>query len=269
MEEIKNAFYEVMYKYQKSFSEEGVMENLREWAEAKSELMNLLRLHPDWNEEAKAVVIEFKEGRGIERDVVNEIVFSMIEIAEEVVPAQSADYFRIAFDAAITEYSNTLSESALSIIREHAQIKCTTGEKTSRIIGKICRKYNLDSHPRYNAVFAQLSDALNPIQIPRTAVLSVHPCDFLEMSSKVNTWTSCHNLADGAYQGGTLSYMIDPVSMIFFTVDPDVTECFYRAPRRTRQMFFYKDNHLFQSRLYYNINSGGNRGGNREFLGSF
>lgn len=70
MEEIKNAFYEVMYKYQKSFSEEGVMENLREWAEAKSELMNLLRLHPDWNEEAKAVVIEFKEGRGIERDVV-------------------------------------------------------------------------------------------------------------------------------------------------------------------------------------------------------
>ena len=252
MEEIKNAFYEVMYKYQKSFSEEGVMENLREWAEAKSDLMNLLRLHPDWNEEAKAVVIEFKEGRGIERDVVNEIVFSMIEIAEEVVPAQSADYFRIAFDAAITEYSNTLSESALSIIREHAQIKCTTGEKTSRIIGKICRKYNLDSHPRYNAVFAQLSDALNPIQIPRTAVLSVHPCDFLEMSSKVNTWTSCHNLADGAYQGGTLSYMIDPVSMIFFTVDPDVTECFYRAPRRTRQMFFYKDNHLFQSRLYPN-----------------
>ena len=41
MEEIKNAFYEVMYKYQKSFSEDGVMENLREWAEAKSDLMNL------------------------------------------------------------------------------------------------------------------------------------------------------------------------------------------------------------------------------------
>ena len=57
MERIKNAFYEVMYKYQKSFSEEGVMENLNQWAEAKSDLINLLRLHPDWNEEAKAVVI--------------------------------------------------------------------------------------------------------------------------------------------------------------------------------------------------------------------
>ena len=44
--------------------------------------------------------------------------------------------------------------------------------------------------------------------------------------------------------------MTDDVSMIFFTVDPDVTECFYRAPRRTRQMFFYKDSCLYQSRLY-------------------
>jgi hypothetical protein len=252
MEELKNAFYEVMYKYQKSFSEEGVMENLVQWAEAKSELMNLLRLHPDWNEDAKAVVIEFKEGRGIERDVVDEITFMMMEIAIDQVAPQSFDYFRIAFEAAVSEYSHTLSEGALATIREHAQIKCATGEKTSRIIGKICRKYGLDQHERYNNIFAQLSDALNPIQMPRTAVLSVHPCDFLEMSSKSNTWTSCHNLSDGLYQGGTLSYMIDPVSMIFFTVDPDVTECFYRAPRRTRQMFFYKDSCLFQSRLYPN-----------------
>lgn len=38
--------------------------------------------------------------------------------------------------------------------------------------------------------------------------------------------------------------------MIFFTVDPDVTDHFYRAPRRSRQMFFYQDGMLFQSRLY-------------------
>jgi hypothetical protein len=252
MEQIKNAFYEIMYKYQKSFSEEGVMENLREWAEQKSELINLLRLHPNWNEDAKAVVIPFQEGRGIDREVVNEICFNMMEIAEERVTPESIDSFRIAFNAAISEYSSTLPESTLVTIRENAKIKCVVGEKTSRIIGKICRKFELDHHERYNNVFAQLSDALNPIQIPRTAVLSVHPCDFLEMSNKDNTWTSCHNLVDGSYQGGTLSYMIDPVSMIFFTVDPNVTECFYRAQRRTRQMFFYKDNCLFQSRLYPN-----------------
>lgn len=250
MEELKNAFYEVMYKYQKYFSEDGVMDNLNAWAAAKAPLIALLRQHPNWNEDAKAVVLEFKEGRGIERDVIDEISFSMMEIAGEIVPPDETDDFRMAFNAAIGEYSNTLTEDTLAVIREHAKIKCATGEKTSRIIGKICRKFGLETHLRYNNVFAQLSDAFNPIQIPRTAVLSVHPCDFLEMSSKSNSWTSCHNLYDGGYQGGTLSYMIDTVSMIFFTVDPDVTECFYRAPRRTRQMFFYQNNCLYQSRLY-------------------
>ena len=44
--------------------------------------------------------------------------------------------------------------------------------------------------------------------------------------------------------------MTDEVSMIFFTIDPGTTDHFYRVPRRSRQMFFYKDGMLFQSRLY-------------------
>lgn len=250
MEELKNAFYEVMYKYEKSFSEHGVMENLHTWAVNKAPLLGLLRRHPNWNEEAKAVVIEFSEGRGIERDVIDEIAFTMLSLADEVVADEQRDAFHQAFNAAVSEYSNTLSEQALEIIRTNGNIKCTTGQKTSRIIGRLCREFRVDTHNRYNAVFAQLSDALNPLQIQKTAVLSLHPCDYLEMSSKSNTWTSCHNLADGSYQAGALSYMIDDVSMIFITVDPDVKDHFYRAPRRTRQMFFFNGDMLYQSRLY-------------------
>lgn len=84
----------------------------------------------------------------------------------------------------------------------------------------------------------------------KTALLSLHPCDFLEMSNKDNTWISCHNLENGSYQAGALSYMTDDVSMIFYTIDPGTTDHFYRVPRRSRQMFFYKDGMLFQSRLY-------------------
>lgn len=36
MEELKQAFYEVMYKYEKSFGETGVMANLNEWAKKQS-----------------------------------------------------------------------------------------------------------------------------------------------------------------------------------------------------------------------------------------
>ena len=57
MEQLKNAFYEVMYKYEKSFSEQGVMANLNAWVTAKASLLALLRRHPAWKEKDKAVVI--------------------------------------------------------------------------------------------------------------------------------------------------------------------------------------------------------------------
>lgn len=251
MEELKQAFYEVMYKYEKSFGETGVMANLNEWAKNKAFLLDLLRHHPGWDEDAKAIVFTFDEGRGIEHDVVDEIAFTMEDLAaDQIKDEQRLEDFRISLRTAVSEYSSTLSEQALEVIRTRGGIKCATGQKTSRIIGKLCRQFGVDGHERYNAVFAQLSDSLNPLQMLKTALLSLHPCDFLEMSNKDNTWISCHNLENGSYQAGALSYMTDDVSMIFYTIDPGTTDHFYRVPRRSRQMFFYKDGMLFQSRLY-------------------
>ena len=96
----------------------------------------------------------------------------------------------------------------------------------------------------YNALFARLADALNPAHIEKTAVLSIHPCDFLEMSNRDNTWSSCHCLERGSYHGGCQSYMGDAVSMIFFTVSDEYTQDFHTAPRITREIFCYKDNVL-------------------------
>lgn len=251
MEELKQAFYEVMCKYEKAFGEAGVMANLNAWARNKASLLELLRRHPQWDEAAKAIVFTFDEGRGIDHDVVDEVAFTMEDLAaEQIKDEQRLEDFRISLRTAVSEYSSTLSEQALEVIRNRGSIKCATGQKTSRIIGKLCRQFGVDGHARYNAVFAQLSDSLNPLQMLKTALLSLHPCDFLEMSNKDNTWTSCHNLRDGSYQAGALSYMTDDVSMIFFTIDPGTTDHFYREPRRSRQMFFYKDGMLYQSRLY-------------------
>lgn len=44
--------------------------------------------------------------------------------------------------------------------------------------------------------------------------------------------------------------MGDGVSMVFFTVDDEVKDHFYRARRLTRQIFCYRDGVLLQSRLY-------------------
>lgn len=145
-----------------------------------------------------------------------------------------------------------------------------TGAKASRIINRLCLKFHLDRIEEeaeagepdsrymrtvkpYNALFARLADALNPAHIEKTAVLSIHPCDFLEMSNRDNTWSSCHCLERGSHHGGCQSYMGDAVSMIFFTVSDEYTQDFHTAPRITREIFCYKDNVLLQSRLYPQI----------------
>ena len=109
MEELKKAFYEVMYKYEKSFGETGVMTNLNTWAQEKAGLLELLRRHPNWDEDAKAIVFTFDEGRGIQRDVVDEIAFTMEDLAvERIKDKQCLENFRIALRAAVNEYSLSL-----------------------------------------------------------------------------------------------------------------------------------------------------------------
>ena len=50
--------------------------------------------------------------------------------------------------------------------------------------------------------------------------------------------------------GGTLSYMNDSVTMIFYTTYNEATENFHTLPKHTRQVFCYNEGLLLQSRLY-------------------
>lgn len=137
-------------------------------------------------------------------------------------------------------------------------IKTQIGEKMSRAFGKLFRKWgvtnwiDITGKNMYEYHFAKLADALNPLSITRHTVLSVHPCDYLLMSNGTG-WRSCHNIDDGCYCAGTWGYMLDDLSMIFYTVDASFDNCdknIYTAKKIMRQMFFYKQGLLHQSRLY-------------------
>lgn len=251
MDTLTAAFCDVMHKYQKAFSMDGVRANLAAWQTAKSGLLSLLRRHPDWNEQELAIIFRFSEGRDIDHDVVDECRFEMLDLAgeAEMTEAQRVD-FTVALNAAAEDYSRTPSENSLEIIRARGGIKCAAGQKASRIINKLCVQFGVARLTRYNSVFARLADSLNPVTIPKTGVLSIHPCDFLEMSNRDNAWHSCHCLADGRWQAGCLSYMGDAVSVVFFTVDENVTEQFHKVPRITREIFCYNEGTLLQSRIY-------------------
>lgn len=268
MDHITEAFYNVMYQYRLAFTPDGVQANLDLWRQQKTPLLELLRRHPNWREQELAVVFDLSEQRQLDRACVDETKFEMLTLAEEAgLTGERLEEFRDALDAATADYATVPDESRLPVIRNRGHIKCDAGMKASRIINRLCAKFGIDQYETerelghgdtlhtarvkpYNAVFARLADALNPVRISKTGVLSVHPCDFLEMSAKKNAWHSCHCLADGGWRAGCQSYMGDGVSMVFFTVDDEVKENFYRAPRLTRQIFCYRDGVLLQSRLY-------------------
>ena len=80
MDELKQQFYEVMHKYQKPFSEEGVTANLTQWSEQKQGLLQLLRRHPIWNEKELAIVFRVEERREIDRITVDETRAAILEL---------------------------------------------------------------------------------------------------------------------------------------------------------------------------------------------
>jgi hypothetical protein len=137
-------------------------------------------------------------------------------------------------------------------------IKADVGQKLSRVVNKWLQGYGIDKHPMYNTLFAKFADAINPVVLDRTAVLSVHPLAFLTMSHGVS-WTTCQSVKDGgpedngaAYSSGTLSYMNDPVSMVFYTVSKpeEYGDNYTPAAKIHRQIFCYGGQTLLQSRLY-------------------
>ena len=68
------------------------------------------------------------------------------------------------------------------------------------------------------------------------------------------SWSSCHSFG-GGYFGGTVSYMLDSVSIITFVHDNEVTD-FITEGKIYRNMMHYKDGTLLQSRVYPQGNDG-------------
>lgn len=142
------------------------------------------------------------------------------------------------------------------------------GTKTSRAFNQVCEHYGVDKlHPEtkivngvektvypYNKVFAEYSDLVSTLARKMKFVISLNPLDYLTMSHGVN-WISCHNIRSGGCMGGTISYMLDKVSMITFVVDK-LEGDIHKIPKVYRQMYHYEKNLFIQNRLYPQGNDG-------------
>lgn len=292
----------------------------KNWFAAKKELIALLSKHPQWDADQMCIHFDSDFSRPLDTDQSNSFMSWLyrntnVETFEDIDSWGYSQKRLYSFIQALSRCtimeSGIYNEADLEYVNKLDEgFRFRDGMKTTRVIGKIAKKFGWDKDERYrichdcvsqlekvvrkedvngnghlvdvtyyvcpncgkeykrneietwSTEFAKLADALTPLKITRHTCISVNPVDYLLMSNG-NSWRSCHYIGDnpsdnGCYSSGTISYMLDETTVIFYTVDGGYNGDYISGrPKIQRQVFSYHDGQLFQSRLYPQSNDYG------------
>ncbi len=278
---LKSEMFSLFNEYDYSYSDFAVDKIINTWATNKESLIEAFKKHPNYKEGKFMIAFDMNYEREISLDASNEFSNWIISNLEKVtLPSEIEeqkhrecclylpnDLFRF-INGLWHCASRTISDETAEFLNKIIpQIHAHTGQKTTRVINKLCTYLGLSELPDYNREFAKYADSLNPLVIKRHTILSLNPIDYLTMSFG-NSWSSCHTIDknnlrgmpngyQGQYSSGTMSYLLDATSMVFYTVDGSYDgDDYCREPKITRQMFHYAEEKLIQSRLYPQSNDG-------------
>lgn len=271
----------LLSEYNYIYSEDALNTIIDTWAEQKWDLLSAFKRHPNYveNEFCIAFNLDYERTLDLEESFrFSRWIMENIESVERYLPENIAEYksageiipwsmFNVMKH--LDSYAaRTLSEDAVSDFSDvFPMLHFHKGEKTSRVVNRICDYLGYTKLPEYNQNFAKYADSLSPLIIKRHTVLSINPLDYLTMSFG-NSWASCHtidkynkrdmpNYYHGQYSSGTMSYMLDGTSMVFYTTDENnPAEDYWTQPKINRQMFHWGEEKLIQGRLYPQDNDG-------------
>lgn len=272
----------LLNEYDYEYSNNALLDIIDEWSIRKAGLIEAFKKHPNYLEGKFMIAfdadyersIDIKASWAFRNWIINEACpvrngnFPP-EVQEACMdggylPQNIFDFFWFLGNYAERNTSESTTELINSVF---PTIRARAGQKTSRVINKICQYLGFDKVDGYNREFAKYADSLSPMAIKRHTILSINPLDYLTMSFG-NSWASCHtidkenkrcmpNNYSGCYSSGTISYMLDEVSMVFYTVDASYDgDEYWNEPKINRQMFHYGAEKLIQARLYPQDNDG-------------
>ena len=276
IKEMENLLDEFGYEH----SDDALNTIIDEWLENKGNLIEMFKKHPNYIEGKFMIAFDTNYKRGIDKHGIynfsmwlrNNVCF--IELPKEINDRRIADgctwlpkklYNFIEY--AMPSYTErTISDELADLLKEIIpEIHPHAGQKTTRVINKMCQYLGFGKLADYNKEFAKYADSLNPLTIKRHTIISLNPLDYLTMSFG-NSWSSCHTIDkankrnmpngyQGQYSSGTMSYLLDGSSMVMYTVDGKYEgNEYYTQPKITRQMFHYGEYKLVQGRLYPGTN---------------
>lgn len=199
-----------------------------------------------------------------------------------------------------------LTEENANRINEYIDIHACAGQKISKVIGKICREVGIDKikdikiatsthvdsatgeqvteqreyDDGYNRQYQFMADGASPKKLKQITVISLNPMDYWGMSIGYK-WSSCHtfdihntrnlpNSHSGMFSNGTMSYMLDKVSVIMYTLDIDKEGHIYHNEEKLRRCLFAineKGTIILQSRVYPDGRDDGDQGLAKQYRG--
>lgn len=271
----------LLSEYNYIYSEDALNTIIDTWAEQKQDLLSAFKRHPNYVENEFCIAFSSDYERTLDSgescrfsnwiqnsiaDVYNNLPENIAEYrcTSETIPWPMYDII-----TSLRAYAaRTLSEVAVSdFSAAFPMLHFHKGEKTSRAVNRICDYLGYTKLPEYNQKFAKYADSLSPLVIKRHTVLSINPLDYLTMSFG-NSWASCHTIDkhnqrgmpdsySGMYSSGTMSYMLDGTSMVFYTTyKNNPAQDYWTQPKINRQMFHWGEEKLIQGRLYPQDNDG-------------
>lgn len=281
-EYLLNNMEELLAEYDYEYSTDALEDIISTWSREKAGLIEAFKKHPNYMEGKFMIAFDTDYERDIDKKASR--TFSLWlrtyaipygkanlpkEMQEQCNYWDNLPYDIYNFITYLDSYAERcVSERTAECLNDICPaLRVHVGQKTSRVVNKLCAYLGYDKVDGYNREFAKYADSLSPMTIKRHTVFSINPLDYLTMSFG-NSWASCHtidkenkrgmpNNYSGCYSSGTISYMLDSSSIVLYTVDAayDGNE-YWNQPKINRQMFHYGEEKLVQGRLYPQDNDG-------------
>lgn len=271
-------------EYDYDYTEEALNKIIDTWAENKADLITAFKKHPNYLEGKFMIAFNHDYARCIDVGAIRAFQSWVMNLdntrgVREFMPEEMREHvvsmglrlpdkiFDVLYRLNDHQNQYITADEANQFNAAYANLNACEGQKLSRVVNKLLTYVGYNKLPDYNKEFAKYADAINPLQITRHTILSVNPLDYLTMSFG-NSWASCHtidktnkrnmpNSYQGMYSSGTVSYMLDEPSMVFYTVDASYNgNDFWNEPKICRQMFHWAEEKLVQGRLYPQDNDG-------------
>ena len=223
---------------------------------AKDKLREKFRKSKFWNEDLQAIVVpDFKFETEPDYEDVKGYMARIFDYSPQPGNSNVYNVCRGAINNHMYKNHIYLDDSnAETLEQEISGYRYPVGAKVSKFLRGVFDAMKLgEDFDGYERYFAALSDAASPKEHKRLLVISLNVMDFLTMSEG-NSWQSCHNIRKrGCYHGGCLSYAMDNVTAILYTLpaDTDISEGkIWNIPKINRQLFMFGDTYVVESRLY-------------------